>query len=75
MPTQKFDATDEKKKKIKQLEKEIKLMKKDMAKTFSEEENKPKNKMLPVYIGIGVLVICVVILVVMYFYLNSVLTV
>lgn len=75
MPTQKFDATDEKKKKIKQLEKEIKLMKKDMAKTFSEAENKPKNKMLPVYIGIGVLVFCVVILVVMYFYLNSVLTV
>lgn len=71
MPTQKFDATDEKKKKIKQLEKEIKLMKKDMAKTFSEAEKKPKSKMLPVYIGIGVLVLCVVILVAMYFYSNS----
>lgn len=71
MPTQKFDATDEKKKKIKQLEKEIKLMKKDMAKTFSEAEKKPKNPMLPVYIGIGVLVLCVVILVVMYFCMNS----
>lgn len=75
MPTQKFNATDEKKKKIKQLEKEIKLMKKDMAKTFSEAEKKPKNLMLPVYIGIGVLVLCVVILVVMYFYLNSALTI
>lgn len=75
MPTQKFDATDEKKKKIKQLEKEIKLMKKDMAKTFSEAEKKPKSPMLPVYIGIGVLVLCVVILVVMYFYLNSALTI
>ncbi|MDE6132376.1 MAG: hypothetical protein K2G04_03230 [Oscillospiraceae bacterium] len=71
MPTQKFDATDEKKKKIKQLEKEIKLMKKDMAKTFSEAEKKPKNKMIPVYTGIGLLVLCVVILVVTYFYMNS----
>ena len=73
MPTQKFNATDEKKKKIKQLEKEIKLMKKDLAKTFAEAEKPPKqeNKMLPIYIGIGLLVICVVILAVMYFYLNS----
>ena len=73
MPTQKFNATDEKKKKIKQLEKEIKLMKKDLAKTFSEVEKpkKQKNKMVPIYIGIGVLVLCVVILAVMYFHLNS----
>ena len=73
MPTQKFNATDEKKKKIKQLEKEIKLMKKDLAKTFAEAEKPPKqeNKMLPIYIGIGLLVICVVILAVMYFYINS----
>lgn len=73
MPTQKFSATDEKKKKIKQLEKEIKLMKKDLAKTFSEVEKpkKQKNKMLPIYICAGVLVLCVVILAVMYFYLNS----
>lgn len=73
MPTQKFNATDEKKKKIKQLEKDIKLMKKDLAKTFAEAEKPPKqeNKMLPIYIGIGLLVICVVILAVMYFYLNA----
>lgn len=76
MPTQKFNASDEKKKKIKQLEKEIKLMKKDLAKTFAEVEKpkkpkKPKNVMVPIYVGIGVLVLCVVILVVIYFYLNS----
>ncbi len=73
MPTQKFSASDEKKKKIKQLEKEIKLMKKDMQKTFAEAEKpkKQKNQMLPIYIGIGFLVICVVILAVMYFYINS----
>lgn len=73
MPTQKFSASDEKKKKIKQLEKEIKLMKKDMQKTFAEEEKfkKQKNKIVPIYICIGVLVLCVVILAVMYFYLNS----
>ena len=70
MPTQKFSASDENKKKIKQLEKEIKLMKKDMQKTFAEEK-KPKYKMLPIYIGIGVLVLCVVILAVIYFQLNS----
>ena len=73
MPTQKFNATDEKKKKIKQLEKDIRLMKKDLAKTFADAEKPPKqkNKMLPIYIGIGVLVICVVILAVMYFHINS----
>lgn len=73
MPTQKFNASDEKKKKIKQLEKEIKIMKKDLAKTFAEVEKpkKPKNVMVPIYVGIGVLVLCVVILVVIYFYLNS----
>lgn len=73
MPTQKFSASDEKKKKIKQLEKEIKLMKKDLAETFAEVEKpkKQKNKMVPIYIGIGVLVLCAVILAVMYFYLNS----
>lgn len=73
MPTQKFNATDEKKKKIKQLEKEIRLMKKDLAKTFAEAEKPPKqeNKMIPIYIGIGVLVLCVVILAVIYFHLNS----
>ncbi len=73
MPTHKFSATDEKKKKIKQLEKEIKLMKKDLAETFAEAEKpkKQKNQMLPIYIGIGLLVLCVVILAVMYFYINS----
>lgn len=73
MPTQKFNATDEKKKKIKQLEKEIKLMKKDLAETFAEVDKpkKPQNKMVPIYIGIGVLFLCVVILAVMYFYVNS----
>ncbi|MDE6710028.1 MAG: hypothetical protein K2J76_06025 [Oscillospiraceae bacterium] len=73
MPTQKFSASDENKKKIKQLEKDIKLMKKDLAKTFADAEKpqKQNNKMIPIYIGIGVLVICVVILAVIYFYLNS----
>ena len=73
MPTQKFNASDANKKKIKQLEKDIKLMKKDLAKTFAEAEKPPKqeNKMLPIYIGIGVLVLCVVILAVIYFHLNS----
>lgn len=72
MPTQKFNATDEKKKKIKQLEKEIKLMKKDLAETFAEEK-KPKNKMLPIYIGFGVIILCIVVLAVMYVYVNSLL--
>lgn len=72
MPTQKFSADDEKKKKIKQLEKEIKLMKKDLAKTFAEEK-KPKNKMLPIYICFGVIILCIVVLAVMYVYVNSLL--
>lgn len=73
MPTQKFNANDANKKKIKQLEKEIRLMKKDMQKTFAEEEKLEKKKMLPIYIGIGVLVLCAVILAALYFYLNTVL--
>lgn len=70
MPKQKFSATDANKKKIKQLEKEIKLMKKDLEETFAEVEP-PKKKLSPLYIGIGVLVLCAVVLAVMYFYLNS----
>lgn len=70
MPKQKFSATDANKKKIKQLEKEIKLMKKDLEETFAEAEP-PKKKLFPLYIGIGVLVLCAVVLAVMYFYLNS----
>lgn len=73
MPMQKFSADDEKKKKIKQLEKEIKLMKKDMQKTFAEEEKLEKKKMTPIYIGIAVLILCVIILAAVYFYLNTVL--
>lgn len=69
MPSQKFEPDAEKKKKIKQLEKDIKLMQKDMKKTFAETE--PKNPLLPLYIGIGVLAVCVIILAVMYFYINS----
>lgn len=73
MPTQKFSASNEKKKKIKQLEKEIRLMKKDLAETFAEVDKpkKQKSKMVPIYIGIGVLVLCAAVLAVMYFYMNS----
>lgn len=69
MPSQKFEPDAEKKKKIKQLEKDIKLMQKDMKKTFAGTE--PKNPLRPIYIGIGVLVVCVIILAAVYFYMNS----
>ncbi|MCM1328720.1 MAG: hypothetical protein NC253_04690 [Ruminococcus sp.] len=70
MPTQKFTPSEEDRKKIKQLEKEIKLMKKDMNKTFAEP--KQKKLMTPIYISIGLLAVLALFLGGIYLYLNFV---
>lgn len=68
MPTQKFNPSDEDKKKIKQLEKDIRLMKKDMEKTFAEPS--PKKIMTPIYVGIALLALLALLLGGIYIYLN-----
>lgn len=59
------------KKKLRQLEKDIKIMQKDLQKTFEEAEEQPPKK-LPVFpiVCISVLGVCTLILAAIYIYVN-----
>lgn len=58
------------KKKIRQLERDIKIMQKDFEQTFAETEQPPKKRHIFPVVCASVMVVCLLILAAVYIYVN-----